>query len=104
MDASEYEKYLTAAYREAKFAKPRNAIGLVKDLPLAEMEQLMLANVQIGEDDLRALADARAQAAKGWLLEQGKIPAERVLIVAPTLTADGIKDKGKPTRVDFALK
>jgi hypothetical protein len=30
--------------------------------------------------------------------------AERVFIAAPHLSAEGIKDKGKPTRVDFALK
>jgi hypothetical protein len=35
---------------------------------------------------------------------EGKIPAERVFIVAPKLTSDGIKDKGKPTRADFAVK
>jgi hypothetical protein len=34
----------------------------------------------------------------------GKVPADRVFIVAPKLSADGIKDKGKPTRADFAIK
>jgi hypothetical protein len=100
----EYEKYLTAAYRAAKFGRPRNAIGILRDLPVPEMEQLMLANAQVTEDDLRLLANARAQAAKGWLVQTGKIPAERIFIVAPKTGAEGIKDKGKPTRVDFALK
>jgi hypothetical protein len=77
---------------------------MLKDLPVPEMEQLMLANAQVTEDDLRLLANARAQAAKGWLVETGKIPAERVFVVAPKSGAEGIKDKGKPTRVDFALK
>jgi hypothetical protein len=104
IEPNEYEKYLTAAYRAAKFERPRNAIGMLKDLPVPEMEQLMLANAQVTEDDLRLLANARAQAAKGWLVETGKIPAERVFVVAPKSGAEGIKDKGKPTRVDFALK
>ncbi|HEX7249714.1 MAG TPA: DUF748 domain-containing protein, partial [Burkholderiales bacterium] len=104
VDPKEHEKYLTAAYRAAKFERPRNAIGMLKDLPLPEMEQLMLANAQVSEDDLRLLAGARAQAAKDWLVETGKIPAERVFIVAPKMNPEGIKDKGKPTRVDFALK
>jgi len=46
----------------------------------------------------------RAQAAKTWLVETGKIAAERVFIVAPKSGAEGIKDKGKPRRVDFSLK
>jgi hypothetical protein len=104
VEPKEYEKYLAAAYRAAKFDRPRNAIGMLKELPVPEMEQLMLANAQVSEDDLRLLASARAQAAKDWLVEAGKIPAERVFIVAPHLGAEGIKDKGRPTRVDFALK
>jgi hypothetical protein len=41
---------------------------------------------------------------KDYLLETGKIPADRIFLVSPKLSADGIKDKGKPTRVDLALK
>ena len=77
---------------------------MAKDIPVPEMEALMLANTQVSEDDLRLLANARAQAAKSWLVDEAKVPAERVLIVAPKLSADGINDKGKPTRADFALK
>jgi hypothetical protein len=68
------------------------------------MEALMLANTPVDDDALRLLANARAQAAKEWLTGEGKVPAERIFIVAPRLTADGIKDKGRPTRADFALK
>jgi hypothetical protein len=101
---AEREKYLTAAYKDAKFDRPRNAIGLLKDLPPAEMEQLMLANAPVRDDDLRQLANARAQAAKSWLVESGKIDAERVFIVSPKTGVEGIKDQGRPTRVDFSLK
>jgi hypothetical protein len=68
------------------------------------MEQLMLANAGIREDDLRQLANARAQTAKSWLVESGKVAAERVFIVSPKTGAEGIKDQGKPTRADFSLK
>jgi len=104
LEPGEYEKYLTAAYKDAKFPKPRNAIGLAKDLPVPEMEQLMLANAEATDEDLRQLANRRAQAAKDWLVEKGGVPAERVFLVAPKLTAEGVKDKGKPERVDFSLK
>jgi hypothetical protein len=104
VEQAEYEKYLRKAYGSEKFDKPRNLIGMAKDIPVPEMEALMLANTQVSEDDLRLLANARAQAAKSWLVDEAKVPAERVFIVAPKLSADGINDKGKPTRADFALK
>ena len=104
LEPSEYPKYLSKAYAEEKFDKPRNMIGLAKELPVPEMEQLMLANMQVSDADLRALADHRAQKVKDYLLETGKIPADRIFLVSPKLSADGIKDKGKPTRVDLALK
>ena len=33
-----------------------------------------------------------------------QVPAERVFLVVPRLGTEGIKDKGKATRVDFALR
>jgi hypothetical protein len=104
VEPGEYPKYLTAAYKDASFPKPRNAIGIARDLPVPEMEQLMLANVQATEEDLRQLANRRAQAAKDWLVAKGGVPAERVFLVAPKVGTDGIKDKGKTERVDFSLK
>jgi uncharacterized protein involved in outer membrane biogenesis len=104
VEPGEYAKYLTAAYQAATFPKPRNVIGIAKDLPVAEMEQLMLANAAATDEDLRLLANRRAQATKDWLVGKGGIPAERVFLVAPKLTPEGIKDKGKPERVDFSLK
>ncbi|HTO51655.1 MAG TPA: DUF748 domain-containing protein [Burkholderiales bacterium] len=104
VEPSEYPKYLTAAYKDASFAKPRNIIGIARDLPVPEMEKLMLANAQATEEDLRQLANQRAQAAKDWLVTKGQVPADRVFLVAPKVGTEGIKDKGKPERVDFSLK
>ena len=104
VESVEYERYLRRAYGAENFPKPRNAIGLVKELPVPEMETLILTHTQVGDEDLRVLANARAQAAKDWLVNEGKIPAERVFIVAPKLSADGVKDKGKPNRADFSIK
>lgn len=98
----ERSKYLTAAYKAADFAKPRNMIGFAKSLPDDEMEKLMETNIKVGDDDLRALAERRAQRVRSWL--DGKIASDRLFVVAPKLNADGIKDKGATTRVDFALK
>lgn len=104
VDGAEYEKYLRRAYDEEKFAKPRNWLGIARELPIGEMESLMLEHVSVTDEDLRQLANARAQAAKEWLVTAGQVPAQRVFLVAPKLTAEGIQDKGPPTRADFSLK
>ncbi|HEU4353039.1 MAG TPA: DUF748 domain-containing protein [Burkholderiales bacterium] len=102
VEPAEYESYLRRAYGAEKLPdKPRNFLGIAKELPVPEMEGLMLAHTNVGKDDLQRLANSRAQAAKEWLMTQGKVPAERLFINAPVLAAP---EKGKPTRVDFGLK
>lgn len=97
-------QYMEKVYKNEKFDKPKNVIGFSKSLPVPEMEQLILTNTKVTPDDLRSLADQRAQAVRIYLEIKGKIPLERIFLIAPKLTADGIKDKGAPSRVDFALK
>jgi len=99
----EYEKYLRAAYKEAKFEKPRNTLGFAKDLPVPEMEKLMLANTQASDDDLIALANQRAQLAKDAITKDGKVSLDRVYLLAPRLDTKG-DDKRKGARVEFSLK
>ena len=78
-------------------------IGLQKDLPVAEMEQLMIANTKSTDDDLLALGNQRAQVTKEWLITKGKVPTERIFILASKSIG---KDAGKakPSRVDFSLR
>ncbi|MCK0507776.1 DUF748 domain-containing protein [Aromatoleum anaerobium] len=83
IDAEEYPKWLERVYRDADFKRPRNAIGLLKDLPQAEMEALMLANIAVDDEALRHLAQERAQSVKNRLLEKGGIAANRVFLLAP---------------------
>jgi hypothetical protein len=104
IDPAEYPALLKAAYGEEKFPKPRNILFLPKDLPVPEMENLMIANAPAGDEELRQLANRRAQVAKDYLVETSKVPAERVFLVAPKLGGDAPKDKGKPSRAEFSLK
>jgi len=105
IDAAEYPKYLASVYRDADLPdKPRNVLGLAKDIPPNEMEARLLASYRVDDEALGALANARAQAVKQWFAGAGGIPGERIFINAPKLTAEGIEDKGAPTRVDFALR
>lgn len=73
---------LREVYRRAQIPKPRNFIGLVKDVPAAEMENLLLASIAVGEDQMRQLALARSEAVKGYLLGRG-LPEERLFLGAP---------------------
>ena len=106
VDKAEYERYLKAAYGEESFPKPRNVIGLAKDLPVAEMESLMLKNARATDDDLRDLANRRAQAVQNRLLATGQVTADRLSIVGakPLSAEDKEKSKAKLSRVDFSLK
>ncbi|MDH0681230.1 DUF748 domain-containing protein [Achromobacter animicus] len=104
VSAAERAKYLEDVYDDADLKdKPRNFIGMAKSVPAAQMEAMLRAAAPVGEDQLRQLADARAQAVYEKLQAQEGL-ADRVFIVAPQLDADGIKDEGQPSRVDFSLK
>lgn len=98
---SEYADYLRKAYRDAKFPKPRNLVGMQKELPVEEMEKLMLTNQPATPDDVRQLAMRRAEVVQVWLIEQGKVPPERIFLSPPKVGADA---KAQATRVDFSLK
>ncbi len=101
---AEYEKYLTLAYKAAKFSKPRTALGVAKALPPPEMEKLIHDNIAITEDDLTELSAKRAQTVRELLLEKGKVePARIFLVKAPSLAPEK-KEKVKDSRVGFKLK
>ena len=42
--------------------KPRNLIGIAKSIPDAQMEEMLRSVAPVGDEQLRQLADARAQA------------------------------------------
>ena len=103
LSPDEYPKYLTLAYKEAKFAKPKNLVGLTKSLPVPEMEQLLLANINADDNEIRELAEQRAGAALNWLVEHGGIPSERIFVLEPKVEVepDAKKFGGK---VEFSLR
>src|SRR5476649_1952832 len=102
ISADEYSKFLTKAYKSADFKKPRNLIGMTKTVPDADMKAALAEHAPVDEGALGALAQRRASVVKQYF--EGKIDSKRIFIVAPHLNAEGIKDKGAPTRVDFGLK
>ncbi len=109
----EYPALLERVYRAEKFPKPRNMLGMVKTLPVEEMEKLMLTNSSVDDDDLHGLGERRAKAVRDWLVAHD-VPAERVFLLptklgetAANAGAGTEEDKAKVargSRVDFSLK
>ena len=111
--ADERDRWLAAAYREAPLPeRPRNALGMLKDVPPAEMEAMLHAATRVDDDALRALARLRAVAVRDALIGKG-VAAERLFLIAPRLGDEpgGAAARGPaappgspPTRVDLALR
>jgi hypothetical protein len=103
-------RWLTAAYREAPLPdRPRNVVGMLKDVPAAEMEDTLYANVKVDDDALRKLAIARSEAVKHAIAATG-IGDERLFLVAPRLGSEPSRAgtaaaaNASPARVDLALR
>lgn len=104
IEKTEYELYLTKAYKQEKFPKPRNFIGLEKDLPVPEMEKLMMTNLVVSDDDMRQLAVQRAQVVKDFLGKAPDIAPDRIFQVEAKSLKPEAKENQKLSRVDFVLK
>ena len=103
LSTADYNKYLAKVYSAGDFKKPRDAIGLAKTIPPDQMKKLILDNTPVTDQNLKNLADARANAVRAYLSSK-QVDAARMFIIAPKLDATGIKDQGKTTRVDLSLE
>ncbi|QLA81542.1 DUF748 domain-containing protein [Acidovorax sp. JMULE5] len=82
VSAAEYPALLKEVYRRADMPKPRNLVGLAKELTVPEMEALLLANQPATEAMAAELATQRGQAIRAYLVAQ-KLPVERLFVAAP---------------------
>ncbi|HSC79854.1 MAG TPA: DUF748 domain-containing protein [Chitinolyticbacter sp.] len=102
--AEEYPALLARAYKQERFPKPRNAIGLAKTLPTDEMEKLILANTAVGPDELRQLALTRAQTTKDALKAAG-VDDTRLFVVSPKVDASARDiEEGTTSRAQLKLQ
>jgi len=101
----EYDRYLKRVYEETDLPdKPRNFLGIAKDIPRAEMERLLLKHAAVSDGDLRQLAQRRAETVKEQILKAGPVEPGRVFLVSSAPLAPEKKDKAGAARVDFRLK
>lgn len=72
---------LKEVFRRADIAKPRNLAGLVQDIPVSDMEALLLANIPVTADTMRELALQRGVVVKDYLGSR-QLPVERLFLGA----------------------
>jgi uncharacterized protein involved in outer membrane biogenesis len=76
---------LKTLYKQTRLPdKPRNLVGMAKDLPDAEMEELLRKNVAVSDEAMRQQALARAIAVRDALVAKG-ISSDRLFLAAPSL-------------------
>jgi hypothetical protein len=99
----DYALHLKAVYKKEEFPKPRNAIGLLKELPDAEMKKLLLAHLPAGEKELQGLARERATAAQLFLRDQAAFPRERLFLKQDDPFKSPEKKEQVASRVEFGV-
>ena len=99
----EYPALLKTVYRKEKFPKPRNFIGLVKDLPADEMKKLILTHTVVGDEALQGLARDRATVVRNFLITQGKLPPERIFEKKGDIFKAPAKEGESASRVEFGV-
>ena len=87
---SEYPALLKTVYRRANFKKPSNMLGMMKDLPVPEMEALLLDHFSVTDDALHELALQRGVAVRDYLASQ-KLPLDRLFLGAVKTAPSGAK-------------
>jgi uncharacterized protein involved in outer membrane biogenesis len=78
---AEQSSLLKAVYERTNIPKPRNVLGMTKDLPDSEMRALLLASLAVDDATLERLAARRAQAVRDYLVGK-QVPAERLFLGA----------------------
>jgi uncharacterized protein involved in outer membrane biogenesis len=107
--ADERPALIAAVYAAEPIADKPRVLGIARSLPTAEMERRIRAHLALAPVDLRALANARADAVRTWLETQGKVPRERMFVVEPKLAEsakadDAMRAAATAVGVEFTLK
>lgn len=99
ISAEEYPELLKSLYQRTELAKPRNALGLAKDIPVADMEALLLASIEPSPEAVRNLAVQRGVAVRDYLASR-QLPLDRLFLGAPKTPS---AEAGWTPRADLEL-
>jgi len=102
LSTKQRSRALAQVYDQASIPKPRNVIGMVKTIPDAEMEKLLLAHTDAGDKEMQDLAQERAKTVASYLVGDGKLPTERVFLKQDDINRK--PEEGKvASRVGFGI-
>ena len=79
VSAEEAPALLKEVYRRSNVKKPRNVVGMAKELNIAEMEDLLLQAINVDEDTVSVLALHRSLAVREFLTAR-KVPSDRLFM------------------------
>lgn len=85
---AEYPALLAEVYRRADIKKPRNLVGMAKNLPQAEMEALLLDSLEVPDNAMPDLALARGVAVRDYLASR-QVASDRLFVGASKLEPAG---------------
>jgi uncharacterized protein involved in outer membrane biogenesis len=85
---AEYPDLLKEVYKRADIVKPKNAIGLTKDLSTAEMEALLLTSIEVPADAMEQLALRRGVVVRDYLATKD-LPSSRLFLAAAKTNPEG---------------
>ena len=83
LTGADYTRWLAAVYKRTDMPKPRNAIGMAKDIAPEDMEALLLAQIPATDSQMQELAVQRGVAVRDHLARL-KVPTQRLFLGAPT--------------------
>lgn len=102
MSDAEYPTLLREVYRSADIKKPRNMVGMAKDLPQAEMEALLLQSIEVPDRAMSELALARGVAVRDYLASR-QLSLERLFVGASKLEPVGEGDSAWTPKAQLTL-
>jgi outer membrane protein OmpA-like peptidoglycan-associated protein len=79
VSAEEAPALLKEVYRRSNVKKPRNVVGMSKEMNTAEMEALLLQSISVDEDTVRSLALNRSLAVREYLTAR-QVPSDRLFM------------------------
>ena len=97
LTAAERSTLLKEVYKRSDVTKPRNLVGMAKDIPDADMEALLLASIKVTDDVIRELALQRGVAVKDYLASK-QLPSERLFMGAVKSSAEARPDAAQPAK------
>jgi outer membrane protein OmpA-like peptidoglycan-associated protein len=98
IDDAERPALLAQAWRDAK----RGAGAAGGRTEPGEIERLLLEHTAVGTEEVKQIAQQRAQVARDYLRDRRGIPGERLYLLAPRVAAPG--DPLSPRRADFTVQ